>query len=70
MFNSCVIPGSLGLSITERRSLPGIYISKITPGGAVEKQGGLWKGQRILAINGADVKYTRQPQFISILKVN
>ncbi|XP_063681149.1 multiple PDZ domain protein-like [Bolinopsis microptera] len=60
--------GSLGLSITEKRSNPGIYISKVTPGGVAEKHGGVERGQRILNINGQNVKYMRQPDFIAILK--
>ena len=62
--------GSLGLSITEKRSNPGIYISKITPGGVAETHGGVERGQRILSINGQDVKYMPQTDFISILKVH
>ena len=61
--------GSLGLSITEKRSNPGIYISKVTPGGVAEKHGGVDLGRRSLNINGQNVKYMRQPDFIAILKV-
>jgi len=60
--------GGLGLSINERRSIAGIYISLIAPGGPASQSRLLKKGQRLLAVNGASVKYRRQGDVVEMLK--
>nr|CAH8832207.1 unnamed protein product [Trichobilharzia regenti] len=64
----------LGFSIAGGRgSLPPpldnetIYVSKITEGGAAQKQGRIQIGDQIISINGVDVRNARHDEAISLL---
>ncbi|KAF4528158.1 hypothetical protein B566_EDAN016922 [Ephemera danica] len=45
-----------------------IYVSKITEGGAAEKDGKLLVGDKVISINGVDVQGARHDQAVSMLK--
>ncbi|CAG0880347.1 unnamed protein product [Darwinula stevensoni] len=44
-----------------------IFVSRITPGGAAERDGKLRVGDRVLSINGVDVEGARHDQAVSML---
>jgi len=46
----------LGLSIVSRKNGSGVYISDVVPGGTAESDGRLMKGDKILSVNGTDLK--------------
>ncbi|XP_064121542.1 ligand of Numb protein X 2-like [Macrobrachium nipponense] len=49
----------LGLKLGGRRTEPGIFIMEVLPGSVAAQDGRLHSHDRILAINGADVRYAR-----------
>ncbi|CAH8461024.1 unnamed protein product [Heterobilharzia americana] len=64
----------LGFSIAGGRgSLPplldneAIYVSKITEGGAAQRQGRIKTGDQIISINGVDIRNARHDEAISLL---
>ncbi|CAB3367351.1 Hypothetical predicted protein [Cloeon dipterum] len=65
----------LGFSIAGGKGSPGfkegsdaIYVSKITEGGAAEKDGKLLVGDKVISINGLDVQGARHDQAVAMLK--
>ncbi|XP_037078732.1 LOW QUALITY PROTEIN: protein scribble homolog, partial [Pollicipes pollicipes] len=68
--------GPLGLSIIGGsdhsclpfgRDQPGTFVSKIMPGGAAQRTGQLRVGDRLLAVNGADVRCASHEQVVMAL---
>ncbi|KAK9498157.1 hypothetical protein O3M35_004035 [Rhynocoris fuscipes] len=62
-------PGKgLGLSITSRRTAPGIFVSDVMPGSVASSDGRLTKGDRLLSVNGIDVTNMPQEEAAAIVK--
>ncbi|CAG0890976.1 unnamed protein product, partial [Cyprideis torosa] len=55
-----------GKGCTNTKGL-GIFISRVTPGGAAERDGKLKVGDRVLTINGVDMEGARHDQAVSML---
>ncbi|KAM5256425.1 inaD-like protein [Ctenodactylus gundi] len=58
----------LGLSIVGKRSGSGAFISDIVKGGAADLDGRLIRGDRILRVNGEDVRGASQETVAAVLK--
>ncbi|VDQ02677.1 unnamed protein product [Trichobilharzia regenti] len=52
---------------TPTSAIATIYVSKITEGGAAQKQGRIQIGDQIISINGVDVRNARHDEAISLL---
>lgn len=64
------LDGSPGFSIIGGQAAEPIRISSLTPGGAAERTGKLRVGDRILSVNGVNVKFARQDQVVTLLTSN
>ena len=60
----------LGIRLTGNLSEPGIYIADIQEGSAISQDGRLCKFDRILFINGQDVRNAELSQASALIQVN
>ncbi|XP_048852422.1 multiple PDZ domain protein-like isoform X3 [Brienomyrus brachyistius] len=62
-------PGQeLGLKVLGKRNDPGVFISEILQGGTTEADSRLKEGDRILSVNGEDVRAASQQYVTALLK--
>lgn len=60
----------LGLSIVERRGKGGVFISDIVKGGVADNNGHLSPGDRLLRVNGKDLRDANQEDAATLLKTS
>ena len=62
--------GATGLGMKIASEGQGVFVSDVLPGGVAEASGSIFKGDKILVINGTDVSFSPQAEVTEILKSN